>query len=120
MAGEEECKRLLYQFKNGKADGIVTDSTIYSIMVLMGRLKKFEPRKTFLSSLTAYKALYIYTTSLTEKVKAAETALKNNLDIDDAIQYVAALSTNAEAIISFDKHLDKLKLTRKEPNQITS
>lgn len=117
---KRECKRLLYQFQNGKADGVVTDLTIYSIMVLMGRLKKFEQLKTFLSSLTAYKALHIYTTSLAEKVEATEKSLENGLDIDDAIQYEAALSMNAEAIISFDKHLNKLKVPRKEPKQITS
>jgi len=34
-----------------------------------------------------------------------ELALKQKLDMDDAIQYAVALSLNAESIISFDKHL---------------
>jgi len=37
--------------------------------------------------------------------RAVELALKQKLDMDDAIQYAVALSLNAESIISFDKHL---------------
>ena len=47
-----------------------------------------------------------------------ELALKQKLDMDDAIQYAVALSLNAESIISFDKHFDGLKIPRKEPVEL--
>ena len=37
----------------------------------------------------------------------------------DAIQYEIALDANVEAIVSFDKHFNNLKIPRKEPHQIT-
>ena len=59
-------------------------------------------------------------TSISEKVKAVDIASETGLDIDDAIQYAVALSVNAEAIISFDKHFDDLKIPRKEPKDIVN
>jgi len=35
--------------------------------------------------------------------------------MDDSIQYSTALELNVEAIISFDKYFDNLKIARKEP-----
>lgn len=118
QAKKGDCKRLLSMLREGKIRGVITDFTIHSIMVLMDRFKKRQQLKTFLSSLTAYKELHIYTTSITDEVRSVEEATKTGLDIDDAIQYIVALSVNAEAIISFDKHFDKLKLPRKEPAEI--
>ena len=115
---KEECKRLLKRIQMGKETGVVTDFSIHSIIVIMDSFKKFRELKTFLTSLTAYKGLHIYTTSLSDEIKAVELALKQKLDMDDAIQYAAALSLNAESIISFDKHFDGLKIPRKEPVEL--
>lgn len=114
----EECKKLLAMLRDGKAKGIVTDFTVHSIMVLMDRFKKLEELKTFLLSLMAHKGLYVYTTSVADEVNAVESAEESKLDVDDAIQYGTALSVNADAIISFDKHFDNLEVQRKEPAQI--
>ena len=100
------------------AEGVVTDFTVHSIMVLMGRLKRLERLMVFLSSLTAYKGLRVYATSISDELKAAELAGECGLDIDDAIQYAAALSTRAAAIVSFDKDFDDLKVPWKEPVEI--
>jgi predicted nucleic acid-binding protein len=35
--------------------------------------------------------------------------------MDDAIQYSVALTINADAIVSFDKHFNKLEVPREEP-----
>ena len=114
----DECKRLLTMLRDGTVRGVITDFTIHSIIVLMDRFKKLRELETFLSSLTAYKGLYVYTTSIADEIKAVKAAEENGLDIDDAIQYTAALSINADSIISFDKDLDNLKVPRKEPAQI--
>jgi len=36
-------------------------------------------------------------------------------DLDDSLQYVAALATGAKAVVSFDKHSDGLEMPRAEP-----
>jgi len=114
-ARKEECKKFLRSLRDGKKSGIVTDFTIHSIIVIMSGLNRLNELKTFLLSLIAYKGLHIHHTTLTDEVKATELAIEQNLDMDDAIQYSSALSANAEAIISFDKHFNGLKIPRKEP-----
>ncbi|MGB9915656.1 MAG: hypothetical protein ACPLOC_08970 [Candidatus Bathyarchaeales archaeon] len=57
----------------------------------------------------------MYHTTLSDEVNATEIATAQNLDTDDAIQYAAALSAKADAIISFDKHLNNLRIPREEP-----
>jgi predicted nucleic acid-binding protein len=116
---KEECKKLLSQLRDGKKTGLVTDFTVHSIIVTMDNLNKLTELRIFLSSLIAYKGLHVHHTSITDEVKATETATKNKLDMDDAIQYTTALALNAEAIISFDKHFNNLKIPRKEPRQIS-
>ncbi len=115
---EEECKILLQMLRKGKVKGVVTDFTIHSIIVLLSRFKKLKELRNFLQSLTAYKGLYIYTTSIAEEIKATKIAEEKGLDMDDAIQYAVALSINAKAIISFDKDFDNLEIPRKEPKEV--
>jgi len=119
QAKKEECEKLLDQFKKSKKLGIITDFTVHSIIVTMYSYERLEALKVFLSSLTGYKGLRIYPTDLTNEIKATELATQNKLDMDDAIQYAIALDTNVEAIVSFDKHFNNLKIPRKEPHQIT-
>jgi predicted nucleic acid-binding protein len=116
---KEECEKLLSQFRDGKKTGLVTDFTVYSIIVTMSTQSRLAELRTFLGSLTAYKGLHVYNTSITDEIKAVENAIENKLDMDDAIQYTAALAVNAEAIITFDKHFNNLRIPRKEPHQIT-
>ena len=115
---KEECKKLLSQLRDGKKNGLVTDFTVHSVIVAMDSLNKLTELRTFLTSLTAYKGLHVHHTNITDEIKATQTAIQNKLDMDDAIQYATALTTNAEAIISFDKHFNNLKIPRKEPHQI--
>jgi len=115
----EECEKLLSLFRDGKKTGLITDFTVHSIIVIMNNVNKLNELRIFLSSLTAYKGLSIYHTNINDEIKAAEIAIQNSLDMDDAIQYTTALAINAEAIISFDKHFNNLKTPRKEPHQIT-
>ena len=116
---KEECKKLLSQLRDGKKTGLVTDFTVHSIIVTMDSMNRLTELRTFLTSLTAYKGLHVHHTNITDEIKATEIAIQNKLDMDDAIQYTTALTTNAEAIISFDKHFSNLKIPRKEPHQIS-
>jgi len=115
---KDECESFLTQVKSGKKIGVVTDFTVHSIIGIMGSLNRLNELKTFLTSLTAYKGLRIYSATLADEVNAIEIALNQQLDMDDSIQYSTALALNVEAIISFDKHFDSLKIARKEPKAL--
>lgn len=115
---KESCKSFLRKVVNGEREGVVTDFTIHSIIVIMDSLKRLEALKTFLGSLTAYKGLRMLSTSLPVEVEAVEQALNKGLDMDDAIQYSAALSANVEYIVSYDKHFDGLEIPRKTPEEL--
>jgi predicted nucleic acid-binding protein len=114
-----ECKRFLAMLRDGRASGVVSDFSIHSIMVLLDSLKRREELRTFLASLTGYKGLRVHFTSIADELRAVELAEREGLDIDDAIQYAVALSVGAEAIVSFDKDFDGLKIPRVEPGDIT-
>jgi len=99
---------------------VITDFSAYSIMVILSGLGKLDELKTFLTSLSPYKGLSTYATTLLDKVRAVDICLAENLDIDDSIQYSAALACGAESIVSFDKHLDELGIPRVEPQDVPS
>jgi predicted nucleic acid-binding protein len=100
----------------GEKEGILREKSPFaSIMVIIASFAKKKELKTFLSTLSAYKGLSIYTTTLLDKVKVVDISLKNNLDIDDSIQYSAALTLDVKGIVSFDKHFDRLEIPRIEP-----
>jgi len=117
---KEDCKAFLRELWKGTIKGIVTDFTVHSIIVLMDRLRKLDALEVFLKSLSAYKGLYIYPTSLSDELRAIKLSKGRGLDMDDAIQYAVALSIGADAIISFDKDFDGLEIPRKEPSQVVS
>lgn len=81
----------------------------------MGGFTRKGELRTFLTSLSAYKGLSIYTTTLSDKVKAVDASLEKGLDIDDSIQYSAALTVGVKGIVSFDKHFDGLEIPRLDP-----
>ena len=115
---KEVCKQFLDALRDGEETGIVTDFSVYSIMVIMSSLAKLRQLTTFLRSLSAYKGLSIYTATLSDKARAVDICSKKTLDIDDSIQYSAALTNSAEGIVSFDRHFDGLKIRRVEPQAI--
>ncbi len=115
---KNECKKLLRLLRNGKVKGVVTDFTVHSIIVLMDSLGRLDGLEKFLSSMKAYKGLYVYPTSIVEEIRAVRIARERGLDMDDAIQYSAALTIGAEAIVSFDRDFDGLDIPRVEPRDI--
>ncbi len=115
---KEECKALLNLLKTGKISAVITDFSIYSIMILMYKFKKIKELITFLKSLQAYRGLYIYTLSLLDKIRSIKVSEETGLDIDDSIQYSTALNLKLEGIISFDKHFDGLSIPRIEPKDL--
>jgi len=115
---KEECKNLLKQISAGKIRGMLTDFSLYSLMLIMVSHKRYSEIKKFLSSLVAYKGLFVYNCTLDDKINCIDIALNEGLDVDDSIQYAAALSLNAKAIISFDSNFDGLEIPREEPAEV--
>lgn len=111
----EECEGFLDTLKSGEKRGFVTDFSIHTIIVIMGSYGKKRELKEFLKSLTAYEGLAIYNTSLPDEIKAIDISSKTDLDLDDSIQYFAALSVGAEGIVSLDHHFDGLEVKRIVP-----
>jgi len=115
---KEECRNLLKQISAAKIRGMLTDFSLYSLMLIMTSHRKYSEIKKFLSSLTAYKGLFVYNCTLDDKINCIDIVLNEGLDVDDSIQYAAALSLNAKAIISFDAHFDGLEIPREEPAEV--
>jgi len=113
-----ECKELLSLIRDGKVRGLVTDFTVHSIMILLERFSRVKELRVFLSSLRAYKGLWIYCTSLSDKLRAVDMVIEGRLDVDDAIQYSAALATGSRGIVSFDRDFDSLEIPRLEPHEV--
>ncbi len=112
------CKRFLNLLGKGEKKGIITDFSVYSIMIIMGGFMKKRELRTFLTSLSAYKGLNIYTTTLREKVKAVDASVEKGLDIDDSIQYSVALTLGVKGIVSFDKHFNGLDIPKLDPQNL--
>lgn len=115
---KNECEQFLSYLRKGRKIGVITDFSVHSILVIMEGFGRRKELKTFLQSLLAYEGLNVYATTLIDEVNAIDVSYEANLDLDDAIQYHAASTLKAQAIISFDKHFDGLKIPRFEPSQI--
>lgn len=109
------CTDFLGLLRDGKENGFVTDFSIHSIMIILENLGKRNELKTFLSSLTGYKGMKIYSTTVQDEILAVDICSEKKLDVEDSIQYSAALSIDADAIVSLDQHFDGLEIPRKEP-----
>jgi len=115
---KEECKQFLRLLRDGRTSGAVTDFSVHSIMVLLDSLGRRQALRTFLASLAGYRGLHIHFTTLADEIRAVDLAEKHHLDIDDAIQYAVAISTRAQAIVSFDRDFDGLEIPRLEPRDV--
>jgi len=118
QARSKECEVFLKSVKEGVSKAFVTDFSIYSVMIIMTSLSKLDELRVFLSSLSAYKGLAIHRNGLKDLLRAIGIMREKRLDLDDAIQYSAAVSLGVKAIVSFDKHFDGLEVPRAEPAQL--
>lgn len=119
-AKRKACVEFLESVKIGREKAAVTDFTIYSIMVILHGRGKLRELDRFLRSLSAYKGLTLYATSLEDKLGAVELAINNEFDVDDAVQYASARSIAAKAIVSLDKDFDGHDIPRRDPANFAS
>jgi predicted nucleic acid-binding protein len=114
------CINFLESVRAGREEAVVTDFTIYSIMVILDGHGKLRELNRFLCSISAYKGLSIYAASLEDKIQAVELADNSEFDIDDAVQYASARSVKAKAIVSLDRDFDGHDIPRSDPSSLTS
>ncbi len=111
------CMEVLNAVRAGRQRAAVTDFTIYSIMIILDGRGKLRELDRFLRSLSAYKGLTVYATSLEDKVDAVELAANGEFDVDDAVQYASARRLGVRAVISLDKDFDDREIPRMDPSR---
>ena len=114
------CMEFLNAVKTGEQKAAVTDFSLYSIMIILDGHGKLSELNRFLRSLSAYKGLTCYATTLQDKVDAVELAADGEFDVDDAVQYATARKLRVKAVVSLDRDFDNHEIPRRDPGQIHS
>ena len=114
------CAEFLNAVKTGEQNAAVTDFSLYSIIIILDRRGKLRELDRFLRSLSAYKGLTLYATTLQDKVEAVQLAADGEFDVDDAVQYASAMKLRVKAVVSLDRDFDNRKIPRRDPGEIAS
>ncbi len=96
---------------------VLSDFTLHSIGVILGRLGSAEVLVSFVEDLFINGAVCLVTVPPTLMDKVASAMKGFGLDFDDAYQYVAAEQTDAR-IVSYDKDFDRTDRKRLLPADI--
>jgi predicted nucleic acid-binding protein len=92
----------------------LTEFTLYSIGIITSRLKKEDVFAAFLSDLLEETGIKRIALSLADLRDLLSAMREQDLDFDDAYQYVAARN-NDLILVSFDKDFDSTNIQRKTP-----
>ncbi len=115
---KEQCKELLRKIKSNEIEGICSSFAIHSIEATIERLRSLKELKVFIQTIASMEKLLIWHSLLADDLTALNIASSKKLDFGDALQYYCAKKFNCRAIISFDKHFDKLDIPRKTPEEV--
>lgn len=113
----EACSKTLRRFLTAEMEGVVTDFSVDTIVIVMENYGKgWDEIRRFLSSLLAYKGLHVYFCTLLDRVRATTHMRDHGLDFDDALTLEAMRANGMEEIISYDGDFDPVpKVRRVEP-----
>jgi len=116
MLGREradECERFLDKVSSGELEAAVSKFTVHAVEALLN-----DPNLilAFLRNVQNSLGLSVYETSLEDEIATSMLMDKLKLDFDDALQYYIAKKLGAKAIVSYDKHFDRVDIQRKEPS----
>ncbi|MEM1582570.1 MAG: PIN domain-containing protein [Candidatus Bathyarchaeia archaeon] len=111
----DECERFLQKVSAGEIEAAVSKFTVHAIEALLNDSTLIL---TFLRNIESSLGLTIYDTSIEEEMAVSMLMDKVKLDFDDAIQYYLAKKLGVEAIVSYDRHFDKIDVKRKEPSEL--
>ncbi|MHB8701072.1 MAG: type II toxin-antitoxin system VapC family toxin [Nitrososphaerales archaeon] len=111
----QDSKSLFEAIGEGDIQAVVSHFTLHAIETM---IRSDEKVSEFLRDVEASKGLQVYDTTLADERSIAILAGKTKLDFDDAMQFYVAKQTNSSSIVSFDGHLDRCGVPRREPSQI--
>ncbi|MBO3840394.1 MAG: PIN domain-containing protein [Thermoproteota archaeon] len=111
----DECESFLEKVSSGDLEAVVTRFSIHAIEVILNNPKLIL---IFLRNIENSLGLTVYDTSMDEEMAVSMIMEEKKLDFDDALQYYVAKKLGVEAIVSFDKHFDKLDIPRREPKEV--
>jgi len=95
----------------------LTEFTLYSIGIITSRLNKKDVFAAFLSDVLEETGIKRISLSLTDLMELLSAMQEQDLDFDDAYQYVAA-KNNDLILVSFDRDFDKTDIIRKTPAMV--
>ena len=116
MLGREradECERFLDKVSSGELEAAISKFTVHAVEALLNDSNLIL---AFLRNVQNSLGLSVYETSLEDEIATSMLMDKLKLDFDDALQYYIAKKLGAKAIVSYDKHFDRVDIQRKEPS----
>jgi len=96
----------------------ITDFSLYSIGIILARLKKFDVFDDFVADTLEGDSVNRICLDLAGLRRISAMQEQFNLDFDDAYQYVAA-TDNELTLVSFDTDFDRTPLKRTTPAAIS-
>ena len=96
----------------------MTDFSLHSIGVILGRLKRHDVLGAFVEDLFGAGEVTLVRLEPMDASATSRAMERFGLDFDDAYQYVAA-EKNGLLIVSFDSDFDGTDLGRKTPGEVT-
>lgn len=97
----------------------LTDFSLFSIGIILTRLKKDVLFQTFLRDTVEESGMMLVRLDTDGLDRILSLRRSVDLDFDDAYQYVAA-ETNRLTLVSFDTDFDRTERGRKQPHQVTA
>jgi hypothetical protein len=95
----------------------ISEFSLYSLGVILTRLKKAEVFDDFLSDVIEDSGVTRIRLTANELRQVLEDMQQFRMDFDDAYQYVAA-THYGYILVSFDKDFDRTKIKRQTPKRI--
>ncbi|MBC8527093.1 MAG: PIN domain-containing protein [Candidatus Cloacimonetes bacterium] len=116
---KKEKYQQVLNFLKGNYEIYITEFSLYSICILLSKLKEFDLLNIFVSDIISCDFITIIGIEPEEIKKIVEIERNYNLDFDDAYQYYIALREDI-TIVSYDKDFEKTPKGRKIPELIIS
>src|SRR3989344_4250312 len=114
----EKAKSFITETSNrSEGRAFISDFNLDSILITLHRNNiSTETMEDFILEVVNSRGISVYETTMQDRIEALKLMKKHSLDYEDALTLQAAISTNSEEIVSFDKHFDSVKeIKRIEP-----
>jgi predicted nucleic acid-binding protein len=109
----DECEKFLQKISIGELSAVVSKFTIHAIEATLNDSALIL---AFLRNVEGSLGLDVCETGVEEEMAASMLMDKVKLDFDDSVQYYLAKKLGVEAIVSYDRHFDRVDVKRKEPS----